>query len=112
MRKGPAGPSADDRPLRRSIVVLGPLGRSRVCAPRARWRSGEIEDTPGNAEVAEAFDEKTAKAWPFGSNARLDDEAPIDVMRAATEPEQFAEVRAGRCAVFLTARRRAGTRPV
>ena len=44
--------------------------------------------------IVEAFDEKTAKAWLFGTNTRLDDEAPIDVMRAATEPAQFAEVRA------------------
>lgn len=44
--------------------------------------------------IVEAFDEKTAKAWLFGTNTRLDDEAPVDVLRAATEPPQFAEVRA------------------
>jgi len=44
--------------------------------------------------IVEAFDEKTAKAWLFGTNTRLDDEAPIDALRAATEPAQFAEVRA------------------
>lgn len=44
--------------------------------------------------IIEAFDEKTAKAWLFGTNTRLDDEAPIDVLRAAVEPAQFAEVRA------------------
>ena len=43
--------------------------------------------------IVEAFDEKTARAWLFGTNTRLDDEAPIDVLRAATEPTQFAEVR-------------------
>lgn len=38
--------------------------------------------------------EKTAKAWLFGTNTRLDDEAPVDVLRAAAELAQFAEVRA------------------
>jgi len=44
--------------------------------------------------IVEAFDEKTAKAWLFGTNTRLDDNAPIDILRAAVEPTQFAEVRA------------------
>jgi hypothetical protein len=44
--------------------------------------------------IVESFDEKTARAWLFGTNTRLDDEAPIDVLRRATEPAQFAEVRA------------------
>lgn len=43
--------------------------------------------------IVEAFDEKTAKAWLFGTNTRLDDEAPIDLLRAGIEPAQFAEVR-------------------
>jgi hypothetical protein len=44
--------------------------------------------------IVESFDEKTAKAWLFGTNTRLDDDAPIDVLRAAVEPAQFADVRA------------------
>ena len=44
--------------------------------------------------IVEAFDAKTAKAWLFGTNTRLDDEAPVDVLRSAVEPAQFAEVRA------------------
>ena len=43
--------------------------------------------------ILETFDEKTARAWLFGTNAHLDDEAPIDVLRQATDPAQFAEVR-------------------
>jgi uncharacterized protein (DUF2384 family) len=43
--------------------------------------------------IVEAFDERTAKAWLFGTNTRLDDAAPIDVLRAAVEPAQFAEVK-------------------
>ena len=43
--------------------------------------------------IVESFDEQTAKAWLFGTNTRLDDEAPIDVLRSATEPADFARVR-------------------
>lgn len=44
--------------------------------------------------IAESFDDKTARAWLFGTNTRLDDKAPIDVFRRATESTQFAEVKA------------------
>jgi uncharacterized protein (DUF2384 family) len=44
--------------------------------------------------IVESFDDKTARAWLFGTNTRLDDAAPIDVLRQATEPTRFAEVRA------------------
>ena len=44
--------------------------------------------------IVESFDDKTARAWLFGTNTRLDDEAPVDAVRRATEPTQFAEVRA------------------
>lgn len=44
--------------------------------------------------IVESFDETTARAWLFGTNTRLDDEAPIDALRSATEPAQFAAVRA------------------
>ena len=44
--------------------------------------------------IVESFDAKTARAWLFGTNTRLDDEAPIDVLRRAEEPAQVAAVRA------------------
>ena len=44
--------------------------------------------------IVESFDDKTAQAWLFGTNTCLDDEAPIDVLRRASEPTQFAEVKA------------------
>lgn len=44
--------------------------------------------------IVESFDDKTARAWLFGTNTRLDDAAPIDVLRQAKKPTQFAEVRA------------------
>lgn len=42
--------------------------------------------------IVDAFDERTARAWLFGTNTRLDDRAPIGVLRDATDPEQFADV--------------------
>jgi uncharacterized protein (DUF2384 family) len=44
--------------------------------------------------IIESFDAKTARAWLFGTNTRLDDESPIDVLRRAEDPAQFAAVRA------------------
>jgi hypothetical protein len=44
--------------------------------------------------IVESFDEKTARAWLFGTNTRLDDEAPVDILRRAEDPAQFAPVRA------------------
>jgi hypothetical protein len=39
--------------------------------------------------ISDAYDAETAKAWLFGTNTRLDDEAPIEVLRTAEQPEQF-----------------------
>jgi len=39
------------------------------------------------------YDAQTAKAWLFGTNVRLDDQAPIEVIAGATKTEQFADVR-------------------
>jgi hypothetical protein len=44
--------------------------------------------------IVGSFDDRTARAWLFGTNTRLDDEAPVDVLRRATEPSQFAEMKA------------------
>lgn len=44
--------------------------------------------------IVETFDDTTARAWLFGTNACLDDEAPVAVLRRASEPTQFAEVKA------------------
>lgn len=42
--------------------------------------------------LIEAYDEKTARAWLFGTNSRLDDRAPIEVLGAATETSDFVVV--------------------
>lgn len=47
--------------------------------------------------IVDAYDDRTAKAWLFGTNSRLDDEAPIDVLAAAEDSESFkAVIRAAR----------------
>jgi hypothetical protein len=47
--------------------------------------------------IAEAYDAKTAKAWLFGTNSRLDDEAPIELLGQATETAELtAVIRAAR----------------
>jgi hypothetical protein len=42
--------------------------------------------------LVDAYDAATAKAWLFGTNTRLDDRAPIDVLGLADDGEQFADV--------------------
>lgn len=42
--------------------------------------------------LVDAYDATTAKAWLFGTNSRLDDEAPIEVLGAATETADFTMV--------------------
>jgi uncharacterized protein (DUF2384 family) len=47
--------------------------------------------------IVNAYDDKTAKAWLFGTNTRLDDKAPIDVLGDAVATDDFvAVVRAAR----------------
>lgn len=42
--------------------------------------------------LADAYDADTAKAWLFGTNTRLDDRAPIDVLGLATRSDELAAV--------------------
>ncbi|BCP14279.1 XRE family transcriptional regulator [Mycobacterium paraintracellulare] len=42
--------------------------------------------------IVDAYDTKTARAWLFGTNTRLDDRAPIEVLGAATDTAEFAMV--------------------
>jgi hypothetical protein len=39
-----------------------------------------------------AYDDKTARAWLFGTNMRLDDRAPIEVLGAAIDTADFVMV--------------------
>jgi uncharacterized protein (DUF2384 family) len=42
--------------------------------------------------LIDAYDDKTARAWLFGTNTRLDDRAPIEVIGAATDTADFTLV--------------------
>jgi hypothetical protein len=42
--------------------------------------------------IETAYGTETAKAWLFGTNVRLDDRAPIEVLGAAKSTEDFADV--------------------
>lgn len=42
--------------------------------------------------LVDAYDDTTAKAWLFGTNTRLDDQAPIEVLGAATDTTDFTTV--------------------
>lgn len=42
--------------------------------------------------LVDAYDDETARAWLFGTNTRLDDCAPIEVLGAAIDTAQFAMV--------------------
>ncbi|MGA2927102.1 MAG: XRE family transcriptional regulator [Solirubrobacteraceae bacterium] len=42
--------------------------------------------------LVDAYDAKTTRAWLFGTNTRLDDRAPIEVLGATTDTAEFAAV--------------------
>lgn len=42
--------------------------------------------------LVDAYDAKTARAWLFGTNSRLDDRAPIEVLGEATTTREFTMV--------------------
>jgi hypothetical protein len=42
--------------------------------------------------IVEPYDAKTAKAWLFGTNTRLDDNAPIELLRDARSTDEFIAV--------------------
>ncbi len=42
--------------------------------------------------IVGAYDDSTARAWLFGTNSRLDDQAPIDLLRVASRPQDFTPV--------------------
>ncbi len=42
--------------------------------------------------LVDAYDDKTARAWLFGTNTRLDDRAPVEVLGDASDTADFAMV--------------------
>jgi hypothetical protein len=61
--------------------------------PRNEWVERRIREGYKVVRMlADAYDPATAKAWLFGTNTRLDDRAPIDVLGLATGSEELAAV--------------------
>lgn len=42
--------------------------------------------------VANLYDWETAKAWLFGTNTRLDDQSPVEVLGSAKTDQEFTDV--------------------
>jgi hypothetical protein len=42
--------------------------------------------------LIDAYDDETARAWFFGSNSRLDDEAPAYLLRHGTRPDDLRRI--------------------
>jgi hypothetical protein len=42
--------------------------------------------------VANLYDWETAKAWLFGTNTRLDDHSPVEVLGSAKTDQEFSDV--------------------
>ena len=62
-------------------------------APRAQIQRLRLRHAYTAARmIAAAYDKATVEAWFFGSNSRLDDEAPAWVLRHAATPEDLRMV--------------------
>jgi hypothetical protein len=84
------GGLADAKQIGRYVRADGPEPRTAV-AQRLRHGYKVVRI------INETYDTDTAKAWLFGTNTRLDDHAPIELLRTAEKPEQFtAVIRAAR----------------
>lgn len=66
-------------------------------APSARVERRLREGYKAVRMIADCYDVATARNWLFGTNSRLDEQAPVGVLRTARQPEDFsAVVRAAR----------------
>lgn len=76
------------------LVDAGQIDRY-VCgtaSPRAVTERRLREGFKAIRLLVDAYDDQTARAWLFGTNTRLDDRAPIDVLAAARETSEFEAV--------------------
>lgn len=66
----------------------------------AKWASGKHKPHPDSEMrlrrayyaarlIVEAYSDQTARAWLFGANTRLDDQAPASVLRTAAEVDDL-----------------------
>jgi len=89
-----------DHISQRMAAYLVGLGDSRQIG---RYARGGHEPTPATRRrlregykvarlLVEAYDDSTARSWLFGTNTRLDDQAPIEVLQQATDTQTFIDV--------------------
>ena len=76
------------------LVDAGQIGRYAcgTASPRAVTERRLREGFKAVRLLVDAYDGQTARAWLFGTNIRLGDRAPIDVLGAAREASEFAAV--------------------
>ncbi|MCI0549172.1 MAG: XRE family transcriptional regulator [Candidatus Rokubacteria bacterium] len=83
--------------------VTAYLGGLRDAKVVGRWVRGQVDprDTvkmrlrsgyQAARMIVAAYGTETAKAWFFGSNTRLDDEAPASILRRARTPDDLRGV--------------------
>jgi hypothetical protein len=46
----------------------------------------------GRRQEGELYDWETAKAWLFGTNTRLDDQSPVEVLGTVKTDQEFTDV--------------------
>ena len=79
------------------------LGGLRDAKVVGRWVRGQVDPRDmvkmrlrsgyqAARMIVEAYGPETAKAWFFGCNTRLDDEAPASVLRRARTPDDLQRV--------------------
>ena len=82
--------------LDRALTGLAELDAQQSRIVELRFFAGlTIEDTSEVLGISPATvkrDWVTARAWLFGTNTRLDDRAPIEVLGAANDTAEFAMV--------------------
>src|SRR5262245_34627402 len=71
------------------VKQIGPYGREDGPEPNGRTERRMREGYKIVQMIVVAYDAKTAKAWLFGTNTRLDDDAPIDRLGSADSTEDF-----------------------
>ena len=77
--------------MTKGTLHLLPAGLSADAAPESVVPATVLDKIRSlGAFIAE--DAKTARAWLFGTNTRLDDRAPIEVLGAAKDTADFAMV--------------------
>ena len=72
---------------------IGRYGRNDGPEPSARTERRLREGYLIVQMIAAASDAKTAKAWLFGTNSHLDDDAPIERLGSAESTEDFVAVK-------------------